>query len=288
MLSVLKSLQSVRHWLRVHGVILSINIHERLLYRGDFAFGTLVRFLPIVTQIFLWGAVFGVGTAAARSTLHDYTYANMIAYFLLVNVGRAFSSMPGLAGSIARDVKDGTIKKYLTQPVDMLGYLFSARLAHKLVYYLVAIGPYVLVFFLCRRFFDGWPDALTITGFVVSLGFAFLLGFLIETMIGLFAFWFLEVSSLIFIFMMLNYFLSGHMIPLDWLASQLPAPLDRGILFLPFQYLAYFPAAVMLNRFTHGQLAQHLVVEAIWVLVLLAANRVLFARGVRRYGAFGG
>ena len=38
--------------------ILRISLDERLVYRGDFALGTLMRFLPIVTQIFLWTAVF--------------------------------------------------------------------------------------------------------------------------------------------------------------------------------------------------------------------------------------
>ncbi len=42
--------------------ILRIGIEERLVYRGDFALSTLMRFLPIVTQIFLWGAIFAVGT----------------------------------------------------------------------------------------------------------------------------------------------------------------------------------------------------------------------------------
>ena len=32
--------------------ILRISLEERLVYRGDFALGTLMRFLPLVTQIF--------------------------------------------------------------------------------------------------------------------------------------------------------------------------------------------------------------------------------------------
>ena len=39
-------------------IILRIALEERLVYRGDFALGTLMRFLPIVTQIFLWWAIF--------------------------------------------------------------------------------------------------------------------------------------------------------------------------------------------------------------------------------------
>jgi ABC-2 type transport system permease protein len=115
---------------RVNWIILRTCVEERLVYRADFAFATLVRFLPIVTQIFLWGAIYG----ETHQELNTYTYANMVAYYLMAMLGRAFSSMPGLASGIARDVRDGSIKKYLTQPVDMLGYLFWHRVAHKLVY----------------------------------------------------------------------------------------------------------------------------------------------------------
>jgi len=268
---------------RVNWLILKTSVEERLIYRGDFAFATLVRFLPIVTQIYLWGAIYRVGAAEPRGSLNGYRYADMVAYYLIVMVARAFSSMPGLASGIARDVRDGTIKKYLTQPVDMLGYLFWARIAHKLVYYVVAIGPFALVFWMCRDYLPGWPDTFTIVAFFISLALGFFFGFLLEALLGLVAFWFLEVSSLLFIYMMLNYFLSGHMLPLDWLG-------DFGVVvqYLPFQYLAYFPAAIMLGKFSHAELIRELTIEVCWVLGLLIANRVAFARGVRRYGAFGG
>ena len=142
--------------MRTNWVILKTCIEEKLVYRSDFAFATLVRFLPIVTQIFLWGAIYGSDPLRVRN---GYSYPDMVAYYLLAMVGRAFSSMPGLAGGIARDIRDGTMKKYLTQPIDMLGFLFWHRVAHKLVYYAVATGPFVLVFYLCGDYFRGWPDA---------------------------------------------------------------------------------------------------------------------------------
>lgn len=272
---------------RTNWTILRTCIEERLVYRADFAFGTMMRFLPIVTQIFLWGAIFANAPQGDTSEpeLNGYTYANMVAYYLLAMVGRAFSSMPGLASGIARDIRDGTVKKYLTQPIDMLGYLFWHRIAHKLVYYFVATVPFLVVFYLCRGYFSGWPEnGLTIVAWIVSLLMAFLVGFLLESLIGLVAFWFLEVSSLVFIYMMINYFLSGHMIPLDWL----PSPLSDWVQYLPFKYLAYFPAAIMLGKIPDSQLVSELLTELCWIAALLLANRVAFARGVRRYGAFGG
>jgi viologen exporter family transport system permease protein len=271
--------------LRVNWIILRTCLEERLVYRADFALGTLFRFLPIVTQIFLWWAIFvDPSTGQPRSDIAGYSYQNMVAYYLLAMVGRAFSSMPGLASGIAGDVRDGTVKKYLTQPIDMLGYLFWHRIAHKLVYYVVATGPFVLVFWLCRDYFPGWPDGWTTLAFVASLLLGFLMGFLLEALIGMISFWFLEVSSLLFIYMMINYFLSGHMIPLDFL----PAPIFNVVKYLPFQYLAYFPPAIMLGRYSHAELARELSIELVWIVGLLAANRIAFARGVKRYGAFGG
>ena len=66
----------------------------------------------------------------------------MIAYLLLTHVSRAFSSMPGLASGIARDIRDGSLKKYLIQPLDMLGYLLAYRAAHKTAYIATVALPY--------------------------------------------------------------------------------------------------------------------------------------------------
>ena len=276
---------SIRAW----WTILRISLEERLVYRGDFMLGTLMRFLPFVTQIFLWTAVFN---AVSKTTIAGYTRDDMIAYYLLSNVARAFSSMPGLAGGISRSILDGSIKKYLIQPVDMVGFLLIGRVAHKLVYYSVAIIPYALVFFLCRGFFaDGWPAPPVIAAFVWSLLMAFVMGFFLDALIGMIGFWFLEVNSLLFIYMLLNFFLSGHMFPINMLNA---VPIGFGIsagdvvAYLPFQYLAYFPAAVFLKKVTGAALVCGLGIETAWIVFFIFLCRYLFRRGLKRYSAFGG
>jgi ABC-2 type transport system permease protein len=213
-----------------------------------------------------------------------------VAYYLLTMISRAFSSMPGLASSIARDIRDGTLKKYLIQPIDMLGFLMLSRLAHKLVYYAVALGPFALVFYLCREFFQtaerpyGWPDAQTLAAFVLSLVLSFLLGFFLESAIGMIGFWFLEVSSLIFVYMLLSFFLSGHMFPID----MLPGGFRTVVELVPLQYLAYFPAAVFLGKVAGPDLAWGLAVQAAWVVAFFLLARAMFRLGVKRYSAYGG
>ncbi len=269
--------------------ILRICLEERLVYRGDFALGTLMRFLPIVTQVFLWHAIYQSVAASKHMafeevTIQKYTYHDMIAYYLLTMVGRAFSSMPGLASGIARQIRSGEIKKFLIQPVDLVSFLLLSRVAHKLVYYLVATAPFALVFFLCRSYFPGWPEPTTFVAFLASLVMTFLLGFFMEATMGMLGFWFLEVSSLLFVYMLFSFFFSGHMFPLDFL----PEPFRTLVMISPLQYLAYFPAAVFLGKIQGTDLAIGLAVELFWVVFFVVACRTALARGIRHYSGFGG
>lgn len=260
--------------------ILRISLEERLVYRGDFALGTLMRFLPLVTQVFMWGAIF----ETVGGTIVGYSFHDMIAYYLLTQVSRAFSSMPGLATNIALIIRNGEIKKYLIQPVDLVGFLLLSRLAHKLVYYVVAAGPYALVFYLCRDYFSGWPDATTFLAFLASLVMSFLLGYFLEATLGMLGFWFLEVSSLLFVYMLFSFFFSGHMFPID----MLPGGWGTLVRALPLQYLAYFPAAVFLGKIQGAELAWGLGLQLAWVVGFIVLSRVTFHLGVKRYSGYGG
>jgi ABC-2 type transport system permease protein len=277
------------HALRVWWTMLAISLEERLAYRGDFILGTAMRFLPIVTQVFLWTAVFA---ATSRPDIAGYSRNDIIAYYLLTMVTRAFSSMPGLAGGISRSIRDGSVKKYLVQPVDYVAFLLAARVAHKLVYYAVAIFPFAAVFWLCRDTFPPVPDAATIAAFLVALGLSFLLGFFMEATLGMLGFWVLETSSIVFAYMLVQYLLSGHMFPIDMLAG---IPTGIGgvsvadvVRWLPFEFTAYFPAAVWLGKVRGAELVRSLAVEVAWVVIMAVACRLAWWRGTRRYAAFGG
>src|SRR5207253_2401496 len=156
--------------------------------------------------------------------------------------------------------------------------------AHKIAYIVTAFLPYAGLFGLCHEYFDHFPDAVTFAVYLVSLVLAFVIGFYFEACIGMVGFWLLEVTSLLYIVNTLNYFISGHMFPLDLL----PGGWNRVLKLLPFQYMAYFPAAVFLGKVQGDALWEGLLAEAAWAVFLAGLARVLFRLGLRRYSAYGG
>ena len=113
-----------------------------------------------------------------------------------------------------------------------------------------------------------------------------------EATLGMLGFWFMEVSSIVFGYMLVQYLLSGHMFPIDLLAG-VPTgiagvSLADVVHWLPFEYTAYFSSAVWLGKVQGAQLVWALAIEATWVVVMAVACRIAWRRGTRRYSAFGG
>ncbi len=262
--------------------ILKVSLVERMAYRGDFLLGTVLRFLPMISSIFLWKAVY---EGAQVDSLSGYSYSQVIAYLLLVHISRMFSSMPGLAAGVARDIRDGNLKRYLIQPLDLMAYLLSYRMAHKIAYIATSALPYIGLFGLCWGYFDTIPSFQVFLLWLLSLVLAFFLGFFFELTLGMLGFWMLEISSFLYLVNTLNFFISGHLFPIDlvepsWLASLFKM--------LPFQFLAYFPAAVFLGKVPPEQVLPMIGLQLFWIVVFWATARVLWRFGLKRYSAFGG
>lgn len=268
--------------MRKYWLVLRVALSDRLVYRADFFIATFLRFIPIITTILLWRAIYDGGN---RVEVGGLVYSQMVSYYLLVMISRAFGSMPRLSTDIATDIRDGGLRKYLIQPIDYIGYNIALRCAHKLVYFVMAALPYAIVFWMCRSYLPSAPSGLNAWLLcLTSLVLAFMLGFAINCLIGLVGFWFLEVTSVLHVFMTAQYFLSGHMFPL----SLLPDSVQSVVMWLPFACETYYPTLILLGRLETAEAWRVVALQAGWVVVLGGAARVAWVRGLRRYAAFGG
>ncbi|HVZ81278.1 MAG TPA: ABC-2 family transporter protein [bacterium] len=259
-----------------------------MVYRANYIFGAVFRFLPLVTMIFLWWAVYKAREAEGNpGTIMGMSFEDMVAYNAYMYIARGFSSIPGTMNEISKDIKDGLLNRYLIRPMSYLWYQVSYRLAHKIVFWNVALFtfPFVFLFMnLSHRFFTHVPTGLELLAFVLSLVIAFCLGMLFTFSIGLLAFWFLELSGFLFVIMMTEFFLSGHLVPLNIL----PASMQPFLLHSPFGYEGYWPCAILLGKVPADQLPQVLGLGFLWVLVFYGISQVMWRSGLKRYSAVGG
>ncbi len=267
--------------MRKYWFVFKVALAERFVYRGDFFIATFLRFTPIITTIALWSAVYAGGD---QQRIGSLTYGEMVSYYLVVMIVRAFGSMPGLASTLSGDIREGNLRKFIIQPVNYVVYHLHLRMAHKSVYFVMAAVPYFIVFWWCRDYLPGWPPIEQWGLCLCSLVLVFVLGYLINTAIGLLSFWFMEVSSFLFIFMVSQYFLSGHQFPL----SLLPDGLRDVITYLPFAYETFHPVMLLLGKYDQAMALQVVAGQLLWIGVLLVIVSFGWRRGLRRYAAFGG
>ena len=260
-------------------VILSTRTQEDMSYRANYVFGAVFRFLPLVTLIFLWFAVYQARKAGGGGlSIQGMTFEDMITYNALMYIARGFSSVPGTTSDISKDIKDGLLNRYLIKPIDYLWYQVMYRLAHKLVFWYVALFTFPPIFFLMRHYFSHVPTVWEWGAFVFSLFIAFSIGMLFCFMIGTLAFWFLEISTFLFVVMMIEFFLSGQMIPLNIL----PAVLQPFLIHSPFGYEGYWPCMILMGKVAPDQLPQLLGVGLLWVGAFYLASQVMWKRGLKR------
>ncbi len=127
-------------------------------------------------------------------------------------------------------------------------------------------------------------EGVTWLAFTLSTLMAAMMQFLTSYILGLMAFWVLEVSTLIFIAYSFEYFLSGTIFPLDIL----PAWMQPFIKWSPFTYEMFFPVQVAMQRIKGPALWEGLAIQAGWVIIYFAAATLVWRAGVRKYQAFGG
>ena len=262
--------------------VIGIGIQNNLTYRFNYLTRTLFSFIPLFAMLSLWRTVYSA--KGPGSALGGYTQAEMIFYYLMVAVVDVLTAVNEDDWQIAADIREGNISQFLLKPIDYLWYRLCLFFAGRITFVVMACVP-LTVFILCfRQYFVLPANTATLAIFALSLVFTALLQFFISYAMAMLAFWLLEISTLIFILFAFEYLASGHLFPLDLLPMAL-----RHIIFLtPFPFQLYFPIAIYMGRVSGWALAGGIMAQAAWVLAAYLFARFMWARGIRKYAAFGG
>jgi len=260
--------------------VFDIGLQNTFVYRWNFFLRSLFSLVPLAGTVFIWGAMFNESGAKIGA----YTYHSMVFYFILTMLVDNLVTPTEDEWQIAADIREGQINSFLTKPLNYLGYRISLFLSYRLLYTVVTFIPILCVLVYYRSYITVPQHAITwlLTG--VSLAMAGFIQFFIAYSLAMLAFWILEISTIVFILYSFEYFLNGHIFPLDIM----PAALQVVLKWLPFTYELYFPIVVYQEKMRTFDLYSGLMIQMGWFVVTYIIARVMWHRGVQHYQAVGG
>jgi ABC-2 type transport system permease protein len=175
--------------------VFDIGLQNTFVYRWNFLFRSLFGLFPLLGTVFIWGAIF----EAKGGGIINYDYASVVYYFLLVLVLDSLITPGDDEWQVAADIRDGQMNAFLIKPVNYLVYRLALFVSNRLLYTLVTL-PVVIVIFVAFQRYLVWPTSWAVWFLtMVSVLLAGLIQFLIAYSVALFAFWMLEISTIVFI-----------------------------------------------------------------------------------------
>jgi ABC-2 type transport system permease protein len=260
--------------------LFDIGLQNTFVYRWNFLLRMVFGIVPLVGMVFIWQAVF----VSKGTTISGYDYQAMIFYFLITVFLDNLITPTEDEWQIAGEIRDGRLSAYLTKPMSYLGYRICTYLSYRLLYIAIVFLPILGLAWFFRDAIRLPEHAITWPAFALSTLMAAGLQFFIAYSLAMIAFWVLEISTIVFLLYSFEYFLSGHIFPLDIM----PAWFQAVMKWLPFTYELYFPAQVAMERIQGAALVEGLAIQAGWLLIAWGCARTLWARGLRKYQAVGG
>lgn len=249
-----------------------------LSYRVDFWLQFAVSVMAeVVIAFFLWKSIYA---DEPGKIIGGYTFDQMLLYYLFVPfVGRMVRSHEDF--SLATDIKDGGLNKYLIYPLSFLQY----KLMQKFVYTALAIMQMFLGLFFVA-YLLGLNLDLDFSHFALGILAAFssmLLYSMMLMTLEMVAFWADTVWSLGVMLRFIAMFFGGAFIPL----KLFPEWAQNILMLTPFPYLFSNTINTFIGEYTALQSLKGIGITLLWVSPLAVIMLSTYRRGLKTYSGIG-
>jgi ABC-2 type transport system permease protein len=250
-----------------------------ITYSFQFWSELVINLLFMFIYLCVWRALY-----SGRASVGGYGREQLFSYIIVSQTLITFQFTVRAWAGIEAKVRTGEIVIDLVRPIDFQGMILATACGTAAHTLLTNMVPKFALFALAgvvqrpASLLAGWL-------FPLSAGLGFLVLFGIEFLIGVSAFWLVEVRGLYSMVMWgIAGLFSGYFLPLEffphWLGTIAHA--------LPFAAMVYTPAAIYAGSVAGGAVIAAVLGQVAWVIALLGAGRALFAVAHRRLVVQGG
>jgi ABC-2 type transport system permease protein len=259
-------------YLRMAGMM----VQAGYAYRWQIAIELASTLLQIYLLRVVWTAVY-----AGRESVAGVPLPALIAYLTLAAL-QSHAMFPNLAYFIEERVHSGQIAVDLARPVPFLGQMLAWQVGVT-----AAQLPFIAIAFPFAVLFGGitLPASPAAAGlYALSLLLAYAVVVLTGVLIGLLAFWTVQVNAFVVIYSFVSRFFAGALMPLTFFPEALRSIAEL----LPFQSQVFLPIGIYLGQIEGAAAARALGVQLFWVGLLAVLVRLGWSRALRRTIVQGG
>jgi ABC-2 type transport system permease protein len=265
--------------MRKYFQLAKITFEEYLTYRLNFVLWRFRSLISFLTLFFFWLAIY-----SNRNEFLGYQKAQMLAYVVGIAILRSIV-LGSRSVDLGGQIRSGELTRLILWPVSMFTFWFSRDLIDKILnilFTVIELGA-VLIIFKFPFYFPQKPETYFSFGLLVVL--SLFLYFFLSFVISVTAFWTEEVWATRWLFgtIFLEFF-SGAFFPID----VLPSWLQKIIYLTPFPYLVFFPLKIWLEQISGIMAIRAIFICSIWLVFFYWLAKILWQKGAKNYGAYGG
>lgn len=256
--------------------LIRARIRYQFMYRFNLIMGILLAAVTIYLLTVVWTSAYG-----GRDEVEGIPLKWMLVYLTIGNL-QAWYLRPETGHLIVERIREGQISFDLSRPMSYPGQLIATaagELLGSLPIVMAAVPVAAVLGELAMP--PTWQAGV---GYIVSFLIAWLIAVELAMIIGLIAFWTLEMTGFMMVYNLVGGFATGALVPL-WF---MPDMLRQFVQLLPFQSIVYIPVSIYIGIPATGGIATALALQVFWAVVLVGVIQVMWKRALHRTVIQGG
>lgn len=247
-------------------------------YKSDAIFRIIRGIVEFITLVYVWKALYNGADAVAGTTI-----LQMVTY---VVISRLVSNVTytNISYELDQRLKSGEIATDLIRPMN-IRMLFAARsMGDALAAFLLEGLPVTIFSIVYLRGILPPSSIVHFLLFIISVALAVIVNIMIQLLMGVLAFWYMNSGKINMLMGALNALLSGSVVPL-WFMPKWMSYLAYA---LPLQAVSFTPVQIYLGKLQIADCLQAVLLQIAWIFILLGIQSLLWKKALKRIVVFGG
>lgn len=212
-----------------------------------------------------------------------WTLSSITSYYLLLGVFSALL-MSHPEDDVAKiDIQEGNLVAYLLRPFSYFIIRFVNSSSYRILQGIMGFSFLFFLFLLYGKFITIVDTPSVILFSIVITILAYFLAFVYKMILGIIAFWIIDINGIFNVSEIILFVFAGYVIPLHFL----PQPLQQISYTLPFAYMIYFPVIAFQGKLSTMYALEIISIQLLWIGILFAIYKLMWQKGVQKFSGVG-